>query len=716
MRGKPVHYNNASLGAKMQDHNLANQINQHTLGMAKGLNSFPTTVPLLGYAKGGIIEGPGTGTSDSIPAKLPIESAIIPAHIVEMYGKDYFDKLEAAAPKTGKDKGEVNAKVSDGEYQLSADAVAHWGQDFITKLIASDKETPAENAMPGEEMAEMMPQQYAEGGIVEDPLPSLRDRAMNTAGSNAEFRQRNPDFGAKLAQSNAPQSQLGLRERLGMPVNQPQAQAPLGLRDRLGMAPRTEPIQRAPSLAPMQSSAPVVGGIRGALSNVMQNMGGAPALATGLASTVLNDPTVAEGRDNAILGLKQKAGIPENDTPYNFAEGGIVKPGQPPAQPEPTLFQKMFGTGTGPTPLGVLHGALSGKPPEQKPKGYAQGGIVEEEYDDAGIPVLDNIASKVKGLGQGAIDTVAAPFKALRNASNVDPNAMRIQPRKDVVANAPAQNSLAQPNPAPQSVLAPAVNQPQGLAGTATTGNTAPNPTLAPQNKYDFAQIPSGNRLQLTPEYNAQLNAQDTRTIAERDATNATPEQIAGVQPGTLALGGLGAYGRSSDNGGAFPVMNKAEQDAYFKNQSDAQRLRALAEAGQIRDPYTKQYLGQQDNLLENNYGAQNQLASAELAQARELANQGYALKRDELAQAKELATLGARQTKYQAVRNPDDNTVQMIPESGPGADAEFTQRQQEARRTQNSLAILNDPSATSEHLAAARLWLAQKGIAQPKQ
>jgi hypothetical protein len=44
-------------------------------------------------AKGGYISGPGTGTSDSIPAKLSNGEFVIPAAIVRALGRDYFEKM-----------------------------------------------------------------------------------------------------------------------------------------------------------------------------------------------------------------------------------------------------------------------------------------------------------------------------------------------------------------------------------------------------------------------------------------------------------------------------------------------------------------------------------------------------------------------------------------------------------------------------------------------
>lgn len=46
-------------------------------------------------SQGGHITGPGTGTSDSIPARLSDGEYVIPAAVVKALGKEFFDKLLA---------------------------------------------------------------------------------------------------------------------------------------------------------------------------------------------------------------------------------------------------------------------------------------------------------------------------------------------------------------------------------------------------------------------------------------------------------------------------------------------------------------------------------------------------------------------------------------------------------------------------------------------
>lgn len=51
----------------------------------------PQGVPSM--AGGGVVRGPGTGTSDSVPIRASAGEYVIPAHIVQQKGREFFDNL-----------------------------------------------------------------------------------------------------------------------------------------------------------------------------------------------------------------------------------------------------------------------------------------------------------------------------------------------------------------------------------------------------------------------------------------------------------------------------------------------------------------------------------------------------------------------------------------------------------------------------------------------
>jgi hypothetical protein len=103
--------------------------------------------PMVGMDDYGMMQGHGTGTSDSIPANLKEGDFIIPANVVQALGEDYISLLMGDV---------VPAKVSNGEVRLPPERVEDLGLDFLQKLIAT---------VPGE-VPET--QGYAYGGEVEE--------------------------------------------------------------------------------------------------------------------------------------------------------------------------------------------------------------------------------------------------------------------------------------------------------------------------------------------------------------------------------------------------------------------------------------------------------------------------------------------------------------------------------------------------------------------
>lgn len=100
------------------------------------------------YANGGMIQGPGTGTSDSIPAVVdggkPAHVSngeyVIPAAVVQALGQDFFDHLvqQLHQPAPGQTGGTADMDpigLQGGDYVIPADVVQALGRDFFDKLV-----------------------------------------------------------------------------------------------------------------------------------------------------------------------------------------------------------------------------------------------------------------------------------------------------------------------------------------------------------------------------------------------------------------------------------------------------------------------------------------------------------------------------------------------------------------------------------------------------
>jgi TP901 family phage tail tape measure protein len=88
------------------------------------------------YNPGGTVSGPGTGTSDSIPAYLSNGEYVIRASAVQQYGKDFFDRANAQKLATG-------GSVEGGGKKLNAYQKFMFGaadrSDWLDKLFGIDK-------------------------------------------------------------------------------------------------------------------------------------------------------------------------------------------------------------------------------------------------------------------------------------------------------------------------------------------------------------------------------------------------------------------------------------------------------------------------------------------------------------------------------------------------------------------------------------------------
>lgn len=87
---------------------------------------------------GGVIRGPGTGTSDSIKARSRPGSYILSADTVRAIGhKKVHDLIEKAGVRPGEGATSYNGvpvRVSNGEAEIPPEAVRYHGEEFFNKL------------------------------------------------------------------------------------------------------------------------------------------------------------------------------------------------------------------------------------------------------------------------------------------------------------------------------------------------------------------------------------------------------------------------------------------------------------------------------------------------------------------------------------------------------------------------------------------------------
>lgn len=120
-----------------------------------------------GYANGGMVRGPGTGTSDSIPAEIPEGSYIMPADSTAQLGEEALSSMGRGF-KPGRKKVPVN--LSNGEYQLPPEQVHAVGAEALNQIKNATHTPSATEAARGFSPVQAGAPRlfFADGGVVTD--------------------------------------------------------------------------------------------------------------------------------------------------------------------------------------------------------------------------------------------------------------------------------------------------------------------------------------------------------------------------------------------------------------------------------------------------------------------------------------------------------------------------------------------------------------------
>jgi hypothetical protein len=287
--------------------------------------------PMSLKEQAGLIQGPGTGKSDSIDAKLPVKGFVLPVEVVQAIGPDklqaMIDQFRGDSPQM--DSEEVQAKVSNGEFFVPPEVVAKTGPEYWDSLVQQVTGSPAqpEISQEGVKAADGYGPNLSDERQAAQQFWSQPNRSV--APTPGRANPANPaDVMQDRLQSSAANSQTqsqGLRaqinQNLANPVQapiQPSVQ-PVSLKVQ---AQNVQPVQptRQPAVSYFNAPKPPT------LKDQLLGVGNDIALATSLASDVLQAPHIAKNRDDAISGLKARAGFSPTATPFQYAEGGYVDP------------------------------------------------------------------------------------------------------------------------------------------------------------------------------------------------------------------------------------------------------------------------------------------------------------------------------------------------------------------------------------------------------
>ena len=287
------------------NNNPAEAMNRNTLGLAKQLYTLPAFVPQFKDGRdammprgaiqpSGEVMGQGTPTSDSIPAMVSNEEAILNAGAVmalkQLLGEDVIERLNEQHAPEG-----AETTVKSGVLH----AAAGYDDPYDPTRAEPFNNRPT-NTVSG----------------LKERLPAA---GQNAAAQAANFRQPQPTTqptqGLKARLPGAERGALGEvmgAKRAGKFINPLPSEG--ATRPAVSTAPTAPNLNVNERGIPLDRPAGAGIGFKQGLKNLVGNLGGAGALSTGLASNILNSPAIANQTNEAIAGYKQREGF--TGTPY----------------------------------------------------------------------------------------------------------------------------------------------------------------------------------------------------------------------------------------------------------------------------------------------------------------------------------------------------------------------------------------------------------------
>jgi hypothetical protein len=131
---------------------------------------------ISGFKPGGLIRGPGTGTSDSIETEKRPGTFIMPADSTQAIGPDTLEELgepeEMGKEADGMERQggkTVPVRLSNGEFEIPPEQVQALGEAVLTVLRDATHERTEEGRRASPKAAGFAPRQFfADGGTVQD--------------------------------------------------------------------------------------------------------------------------------------------------------------------------------------------------------------------------------------------------------------------------------------------------------------------------------------------------------------------------------------------------------------------------------------------------------------------------------------------------------------------------------------------------------------------
>jgi hypothetical protein len=235
---------------------------------------------------------------------------------------------EIPAMVPGMTRNEMNSVLSARDGQAFPDSVYQKADSYAAfrllngkspfagvndkqELMPVDNDPNVSNALrapndPPYHFAEGGLAEYEAGGVVQQ---TLRGRAGLAPKPPTQMLTLQPSLKER---ANAAPKPSGLPQTIGNNLGGYDSAIAAA---RIG--PRQTGLPDLPVLGPRASE--------GAIKDALHNAGTEAGIATGLAYDVLAAPEIAKGRQEALQGLKAKAGFAPDSTPFKYAQGGLVQ-------------------------------------------------------------------------------------------------------------------------------------------------------------------------------------------------------------------------------------------------------------------------------------------------------------------------------------------------------------------------------------------------------
>lgn len=207
-----------------------------------------------GFKAGGLIRGPGTGTSDSIETEKKPGTFIMPADSTQAIGPEALEELGEVESDSTEEQGEkMPVRLSNGEFELPPEQVQALGEAVLTVMRNATHQPAGEQGEAPTGKGFTPHQFFASGGAVKDEEQQrlANQTAMYVRGAQEAAANRPPEPAAPAQPAstsgglNAPwwsgeyATAARLSDKSGLELEQQRAAAATP-----GQAPANDPVKR----------------------------------------------------------------------------------------------------------------------------------------------------------------------------------------------------------------------------------------------------------------------------------------------------------------------------------------------------------------------------------------------------------------------------------------------------------------------------------------